>query len=229
MDIYTAVIVEPRRHAALGFVLRNFLENLDTRWKIIVYHGNRNGEWLSEIIEKSLQEYTSRISLKNLGVDNLRTSSEYSKILTTRKFIEEIPTETFLVFQTDSMINPKYKNLIYKFIDYDYVGAPWPWDWLHVGNGGLSLRKRSTMLKILDLYGPYDGPYEDQFYSLHCGLVGGKKPERNEACEFSIEQIYNDYSFGMHKSWLHIATKVDDLCNQCEGLRTLIELQRELP
>lgn len=227
--MYTAIILEPRKHAALEFVLRNFLDNLDDRWKIIVYHGTKNREWLEEIIQNNLQQYASRISVKNLVVENLLTSSEYSKILTTRSFIEAIPTETFLVFQTDSMINPKYRNLIYKFMDYDYVGAPWPWEWLDVGNGGLSLRKRSTMLKILDAFGPYDGPYEDQFYSVHCKSVGGKKPTRDEAREFSIEQIYNDYSFGMHKSWLHIPNRVDDLCNQCEGLRTLIELQKDLP
>lgn len=227
--MYTAIIVEPRKHAALEFVLRNFLENLDDRWKVIVHHGNKNGEWLNEIIKNNLEKYHTRISVKNLEIDNLTNSSEYSKILTTRKFIEAIPTETFLVFQTDSMINPKYKHLLYKFIDYDYVGAPWPWDWLDVGNGGLSLRKRSTMLKIIDAFGPYNGLYEDQFYSINCKRVGGKKPTRDEAREFSIEQIYNECSFGMHKSWLHIPTRVDDLCNQCEGLRTLIELQKELP
>lgn len=37
---YTAVIVEPRKHhKALKYVLTNFLENLNSSWNIIVYHG----------------------------------------------------------------------------------------------------------------------------------------------------------------------------------------------
>ena len=30
---YTAIIVEPRKHIALEFVLNNFLENLNNDWK----------------------------------------------------------------------------------------------------------------------------------------------------------------------------------------------------
>ena len=36
---YTAVIVEPREHKALSFVLNNFLENLSDEWNIIIMHG----------------------------------------------------------------------------------------------------------------------------------------------------------------------------------------------
>ena len=33
---YTAIIVEPREHKALVFVLNNFCTNLDENWNIIV-------------------------------------------------------------------------------------------------------------------------------------------------------------------------------------------------
>lgn len=227
---YTAIIVEPRKHRALEFVLRNVLDNLDSKWSVQIYHGTENEIWLKRILEtKFKNEFengtASRISLKNLGVADLKSSHDYSKIFTTRSFMEGIPTETFLVFQTDSMINPAHRGLLEKFIDYDYVGAPWPWDWLKVGNGGFSLRKRSMMLKILDVFGPYTGSFEDQFYSKGCDILKAKKPTEEEAKEFSIEQIYHPYSFGQHKSWIHQPAKKEDLCNQCEGLETLIRLQ----
>lgn len=222
--MYTAVILEPRKHAALEFVIKNFLDNLDSRWKIIIYHGTENQEFVSKVAELS-----ERITIRNLGVANLENSKDYSAILTSRPFIEGIPTETFIVFQTDSMINLAHKDILYNFIDYDYVGAPWPWDWLHVGNGGLSLRKRSTCLKIIDQFGPYNGLYEDHFYSILIERVGGKKPTRDEARSFSIEQIYHPFSFGIHKAWLHQPKRVEELCAQCEGLDTLISLQKILP
>lgn len=223
---YTAIIVEPRKHMALGFVLNNILTNLNSEWGIQIHHGTRNSNWVEDLIISELGEFRERIELKNLGVENLENSQEYSKILTNRNFIEKIPTETFLVFQTDSMINPAYKDLWKKFEEYDYVGAPWPWEWLKVGNGGFSLRKKSVMLKIIDLFGPYTGLYEDHFYSHGCDRIGAKKPTVEQAKEFSIEQIYNPYSFGIHKAWLHQPTRVEELCKQCEGLETLIKLQK---
>lgn len=225
IEKYTAVIVEPRKHKALEFVLRNVLDNLDERWSIQVFHSSDNENWLKTILDQKFQKDLSRISSKCLHFSNLESSLEYNQILASREFTQLIPTETFLVFQTDSMINPAHKELIYKFIDYDYVGAPWPWNNLHVGNGGLSLRKRSTMLKIIDKYGPFRDLYEDQFFSVGCIKIGAKVPTREEAKEFSIEQVYHPYSFGMHKSWVHQPSRTADLCNQCEGLETLIRLQ----
>lgn len=222
---FTAIILEPRKHRALSFVVRNILTNLDSRWSVIIFHGTTNSEWVQELLKKDLDEFVSRITLKNLGVENLNNSMEYSKFLTNRDFIEMIPTETFLVFQTDSMINPAHKDLWLKFLDYDYVGAPWPWDWLKVGNGGFSLRKRSTALAIIDRFGPYKGKFEDHFYSQGCEKLGANKPSPEMAREFSIEQIYHPFSFGIHKAWVHQPTREEDLCKQCEGLKTLIELQ----
>jgi hypothetical protein len=54
-----------------------------------------------------------------------------------------------LIFQLDTLLSEQYKNNIYNFLDYDYVGAPWAFNH-KVGNGGLSLRKKSKMLEILN-------------------------------------------------------------------------------
>ena len=223
---YTAIIIEPRKHLALGFVLKNILTNLDSEWEIQIHHGTRNSSWVEDLVNSELSEFRERIKLENLGVENLQTSQDYSRILTDRKFIEKIPTETFLIFQTDSMINPAHKDLWKKYLEYDYVGAPWPWESLKIGNGGFSLRKKSTALTILDKFIHNDIVYEDQFYSQACLVIGAKIPTVDQAKEFSIEQVYNEYSFGIHKAWLHQPHRVEDLCKQCEGLETLISLQK---
>ena len=54
---YTAIIIEPIEHKALGFVLNNFLENLDDNWNIIIYHGNKNIEFVNTIIDTKLNKY----------------------------------------------------------------------------------------------------------------------------------------------------------------------------
>ena len=222
---YTALIIEPRKHRALEFVLRNVLDNLESTWSIQVFHGTENEVWVKSLIDAKFQADLPRITLKNLGLPNLETHQKYSDILTSRSFIENIPTETFIMFQTDSMINPANRDMLAQFMQYDYVGAPWPWDWLHVGNGGFSLRKRSVMLKIIDRLGQSPIEYEDQYFSMGCGIIKANVPTRDIATGFSIEQIYTPKSFAIHKAWLHIPHKLKELCEDCEGLETLISLQ----
>ena len=51
--MFTAVIVEPRLHKALELVLLNFNKNLDEQWSFLIFHGNNNKEFISNIIEKN--------------------------------------------------------------------------------------------------------------------------------------------------------------------------------
>lgn len=202
--MYTAIIVEPRQHKALGFVLQNFLENLSCDWKIILLHGNKNIDFIHEIINSKLNEYKSRITLTNLKVDNLKWI-EYSDLLKTKSFYDYIPTETFLIFQTDTLIFKQHKHLINQFLEYDYVGAPWgpgnPYRG-HLGNGGLSLRKKSKMLEIIEKedLSRNKNSIEDVFFSLP-QKVNIYKPSLEQAKLFSVEEVFNEISFGCHKPW----------------------------
>jgi hypothetical protein len=119
----TAVIVEPRQHRALPFVLRNFATNLPSEWSILVLHGADNEAWLKGLLapEGELAAIAPRIRLSSLGVADLPWN-EYNKMLKTPEFYEKhIPTERFLIFQVDSMICAPHKDLLAKFLDYDYV------------------------------------------------------------------------------------------------------------
>ena len=136
--MYTAIIVEPRKHKALSFVIKNFLANLpEEDWSFIIFHGNKNLDYVNNILENDITERDrTRITLINLHIDNL-TTCEYSDMFKLKDFYDHIPSETFLVFQTDTMIFEEHKHIIYDFLDYDYVGAPWS-HIQNVGNGGLS-------------------------------------------------------------------------------------------
>lgn len=223
---YTAVIIEPRNHKAFEFVLTNFLENLDEKWNIIIFHGNLNKEYLNNIINK-LEKHKKRITLINLKVDNL-IIEEYSRLLATDTFYNYIPTENFLVFQCDTMINSENKNSIYKFIDYDYIGAPWfSKDINHikynaVGNGGLSLRKKSKMLEIIRKC-PYKGEPEDDYFSYPCEEVKLNKPTFETAKKFSSETHLDKESFGLHKPWIYNDIKI--LNNLFPNIDILYNLQ----
>lgn len=226
---YTAVIIEPRKHKALSFVLNNFLTNLSNEWNIIIMHGNQNEEYVNNIINNDLSDSMNRITTLNLNVDNL-TINDYNNLLKDKNFYNNIPTEIFLIFQTDSIICEENKVLINLFLenDYDYVGAPWNIvienSTNQVGNGGLSLRKKSKMLEIIEKC-PNTGNNEDIYFSLPC--VDIYKPNFDQAKEFSIETVYNEKSFGVHKPWDHLnEIDLQKTKEKCKSLDKLIELNK---
>lgn len=226
---YTAIIVEPRQHKALELVLSNFTSNLDERWNFIIFHGTNNLDFIINILNNIIPEHKNRFTLINLNVENMSTN-DYNNLLYTRDFYNNIPTEIFLIFQTDTIICKKYKDYIYKFLDYDYVGAPWRVSLFGnstkiVGNGGLSLRKKSKMLEILDNC-THNYENEDMFFSKlisNCKYdVELKKPTIEDAMKFSVETIYNNETFGVHKPWGWIDSKND--MSFCEDYDKLVEL-----
>lgn len=214
---YTAIIVEPREHKALSFVLQNYAENLDKDWNFIFIYSTENESYVANIMQsENMQKHKSRFSLIHLGISNMKLS-DYNCLFYNESFYNFIPTETFLIFQTDSIILKENRDKLKHFLKYDYVGAPWPYTmgdlgYMKVGNGGLSLRKKSKMLELLKYkhyavdtefkqkYGKYIA--EDQFF---CGFwvkeVKIYKPYWEKAKEFSIESVFYDAPFGIHACW----------------------------
>ena len=223
--IYTAIIIEPRKHKAFEYVLTNFAENLDDRWNILIFHGTNNKIFIENIIEKSLQKHKHRFIFEDLNVDNL-TINDYNKLLYSRKFYDKIPTEIFLIFQTDTVICPKNKDLINKYLNYDYVGAPWKFLNGRVGNGGLSLRKKSKMIEILEKCESNKKINEDLFFSSPCNNIMINKPTTNNAKDFSIETIYSETNFGVHKPWVHLNNdEYHHLIDKCPEIDIVKNLQ----
>ena len=222
---YTAVIVEPREHKALYFVLNNFVENLSDNWNFIIFHGNKNTDYILNILKSPLlSKNINRIKLINLNVDNL-TIRDYNNLLVSKDFYNKIPTEVFLIFQTDSIICKENKNLINEFIKYDYVGAPLKAKL--VGNGGLSLRRKSKMLEILNNC-EYKNEPEDVYFSVACHKIYVNKPDYEKSKEFSVEAIYHPNSFGVHKLWHFLSKKeFNDKNKFCTGVFELSELNKK--
>jgi hypothetical protein len=208
---HTAIIIEPRKHKALWFVIDNALENLSNEWKIILFHGTKNEEYAKNI---AVQCNSPRLQLVGLPVENLNQRT-YSEVLSTPSVIYDyIDTEYFLIFQTDSLIIKKNKDKMNAFLEMniDYVGAPWlrteyspTKERDFIGNGGFSLRKTSTMKKIIELH-PYDPNgvwYEDLYFTTPFPDIQIKKPTYSMAKQFCVDEVYDDSSLAVHQPWVH--------------------------
>ena len=217
---YTAVIIEFRKHEALSYVLSNFLENMSNEWKFLIFHGNLNKDYVQTIIDEDLTEYRDKIKTIHLPYDNMNVH-EYSRLLTSETTVyDNIDTETFLIFQTDTIIIKKNKDLINQFLEYDYVGAPWSDG--TIGNGGLSLRKKSKMLEIMEKEDiERRNQPEDLFFSRSL-KVDLCKPSITEAARFSMENLFLcDNPFGCHKPWVY---NFKNFCEMHDEVKMLYNL-----
>jgi hypothetical protein len=213
---YTAILIEPRCHKAISFVLNNFLDNLWDEWGFIIFHGNKNQKFIEDIIANDLPEQNKKsIKLINMNIDNL-LRNEYNTLLKTKYIYNHIDTELFLIFQLDTLILKSNKHLIYDYLEYDYVGAPWGDG--KIGNGGLSLRKKSKMLEIIDKVDINFKQNEDEYYTRQ-EEVDLFVPNINKAKRFSVETQYYKSPFGVHncynyiskEEWIELSTTYPEL------------------
>ena len=194
MSGYTAVIVEPRRHPALEFVLTNFSTHLPKDWKILIFHGKDNEDTVYDILQR--RNDPTRF-LTPIVLDN-ETIESYHALLMSQAFYKLIPTETILMFNTDSMIVEP--NQLADFLTYDYVGAPWKSG--PMGKGGLSLRKKSKMLSVLSAVNPFT-VNENMYFSMQ-KVIPLKKPSFEDAQRFVVETAWHNAPFGIHAPWKHL-------------------------
>lgn len=114
---------------------------------------------------------------------NVKTLHDYNLLMTSLEFWQKLEKyKRVLIFQHDSGL---LRAGIERFYQWDYVGAPWPFQ-EHGGNGGLSLRNPKAMIKTINEVA-YNGWNEDVYFSNN--LKGNLAP-RSECIKFSVESEY---------------------------------------
>lgn len=148
-----------------------------------------------------------------LHINSITSPKDYSKFMVEdlHKFIK---TDFVMTVQMDGhIINPHFWKD--KFLEYDYIGAPWWWHKV-CGNGGFSLRSKkflelSSKLKYDHYHKKYDVCPEDEFLCLESfnrkffEKNGIKFADMETAIHFSFENPIDELpnhtikqSFGFH-------------------------------
>lgn len=154
--------------------------------------------------------------------ENFLSRATYSEMLLSEEFYQRFSSyEYMLIYQLDAFV---FSDQLSYFCSwgYDYIGAPWPRKmWVckkaSVGNGGFSLRKISSCIRVIKERdrieqitgeGALFARAEDNFFAA-CGILSGlsfRIPTISEALKFSVEwnvaKIYNklenNLPFGCH-------------------------------
>ena len=117
-----------------------------------------------ELAKKAIARSKRRIQFGGeLFIDHASINSvqAYSKFVL-QELHKYIKTEFVLIVQWDGwVINPSAWQD--RFLDYDYIGAVWPWhpEGLRVGNGGFSLRSKKLLELTADPRFVYKNKNED--------------------------------------------------------------------
>lgn len=227
------VIIEPREHPSLRYVLFNFHSMMPLEYDLYICHGPANGEFA----RKQASFLKNRTIYFNL-VDGVSSGREYNALFKSEKFWEQIDAEIILVFQTDSVLCSKSPYSIQDFVQYGYIGCSYanyfadnlPHYWklqnpegkkVHFfGVGGLSLRRKSFQLDCISKYKTgIESKYpEDVFFSfcLAYGENDSLRPENATVLQrFCNQWDLQQPSFGVHK--------VAEWLNQIKGIEANIE------
>ena len=199
MSNLAAVIVDTR-NISLFQIINEHLYYLPKDTKLYVF-SSENQRALQELLKCEFH------------VVSINSIADYNNLFTNREFWEKIEEENILIFQEDSRL---LCTGIEEFYEYDYVGASWGF-YPYVGNGGLSFRKKSAMLKIIDNINLWDKVNEDIYFSTGCKLMNLKLAPVEVANKFSVETQFHLGSMGYHAidKWL---TE-----EQCKKIRTQYE------
>jgi len=206
------LLIEPRNHFALEYTLKNALYHLGNGWAASLVHGNINKNYAS-FVSKSI----GNLQLIHMDMDNVDIP-RLNKMLTDTSFWETFANvEQLLFIQTDGLL---IHGRIEPFTKFDFIGAPWHrdnerWGKLTdvlkegVGNGGMSLRKPKSLIKVLQ---QYEGAgQEDLFYVLK--MFGDRRfnlPTRQVAYNFAREVPCDDLSQNeepmmVHAPWYYLS------------------------
>ncbi len=212
--------IEFREFPHSEYLIRNMVIKLPN-WAHTIVCGNKNFDAMKKLGES----ISHNINIVKLDIDNLDIV-EYSQLLMTKEFWKNFHGEKLLLYQEDSFL---FHNKIEQFLEYDWVGAPWPLNQdehidqqtYGVGNGGFSLRTKSKMIECIEkvnwkkdlLLQPMLKKYmknvhanlipEDVFFSkslLENNM--GKVAPRNVALEFSQETQKSENPLGGHNFYL---------------------------
>jgi ABC-type sulfate transport system substrate-binding protein len=184
------------------------------------------------------EKISPNINVIKTNYDNL-FPSDYSRFLSSNEFWSLLNGEKILIYQEDSLIF-KSDITIDEFMKWDYIGAPWTIynndNKAGVGNGGISLRSKSVMMKIMDTISIFDTKYntstteymnntmsnvppEDVYFSKNIeDLNIGSLADRKSAGRFSTESIYSKDCFAGHNFWLRDQNWRDRIHDLMSGL-----------
>ncbi|CAG8959377.1 hypothetical protein HYFRA_00001275 [Hymenoscyphus fraxineus] len=147
-----AVMVATGFRSNLIPLILHFSSVLGPSWPIIVYASVEDVGLFSTATALGRYILSGTVQIKTLPQTVfLSDEDSFSEFLTSKWIWEDLaPAEHVFLFRSDGMLCANAARSVEDYFEYDFVGAPAVDGKVVDYNGGLSLRKRSTILKVLE-------------------------------------------------------------------------------
>ena len=147
-----ALLIENRPYPFLAPLMLHFISVVPPDWRFRFMGSDESVASINESIAIRHQVDIGKLDLTYIPSNMSVASTEFiSRFLTNLWLYETVlqPAEWLLVFQSDSILCANSRQNLDDFLDYDWVGAPWNPSGRFGGNGGLSMRKVSSIIEVL--------------------------------------------------------------------------------
>ncbi|KAI0191454.1 hypothetical protein EV127DRAFT_511096 [Xylaria flabelliformis] len=232
-----AVIIEDRPLGNLIPVMLHFHSVLGPEWPIILYTSPSTASTLLRSAPFSRAISSSEIEIRHLPHDTTFDSHASVSAFLASPFLwtDLEPFVKILLFQADSILCAASSARVDDFLEYDLLGAPIDSRFGTGFNGGLSLRNRELVLRVLERWdfktdstaadAPREWRYEDQWFFARMKELGehgelGVKvnlPDQDTASRFAVETIWveGQMPLGFHQPQRWQGEHLGDIMEYC--------------
>jgi hypothetical protein len=220
----TVLLIEPRFKEEVKYILANTYNKLGNDWNYVFYCGKSfKSDW-----ENILPNF---IELRPLDNDNFESTRLYSDFCKKKELWESLYGDYVLTIQLDTWIMniDPYNISFFINLNKSFIGGNMDYNWLYFKNidlfqntrnfnGGLSLRKRLDMLKVIESYPPaitlddrtsFESEHEDVYFVYGCILLNLPIGDDENSSHFSLHTIYFDKYFGIHQPYDNIKKNIN--------------------
>lgn len=244
----TALIVEPGFYKHLPFVINDYHKKLDKQnWKIVFYCGRGlKNTWIDLLKNEDIE-------IRELNSISF-SCYEYWDFLKSKELWETLYGDYVLLFTLNSMIMNQEPHTIdfYMGLNKSYIGANQSYTWPELTRenihprynnfqGGLSLRKRLDMVKIIDTFGTDKSTQnsqslltdaDDVYFTIGCYKLGLSVGDDEICSHFSCHCLLKKNFFGANRLeagfYINLIQRYDTICDNIYLIKDVNELDNEI-
>ncbi|KAI8168632.1 Reticulocyte-binding protein 2-like protein a [Colletotrichum sp. SAR 10_70] len=197
-----ALIIEPRPLPHLVPQLLHMTSVVPPDWRFLFIGSNKSTVSISRSYGVKHQQIIGKLDLMVLPEPwSIESKEHIYRLLTDRRFYDEfLPgVEWILKFESDSILCSNSPTSLNEWLDWSWAGAPKTPDDRFSGNGGLSLRRVSSIKRVLQFQERYNNTEaEDEWYGKRLWVMQGEKVAHGKKGALAVEEVYMEKPMGYH-------------------------------
>ncbi|KAK2064200.1 hypothetical protein LY76DRAFT_612413 [Colletotrichum caudatum] len=197
-----ALIIEPRPIPHLVPQLLHMTSVVPPDWRFLFIGSKKSVVSVSRSYGIKHQQVIGKLDLMVLPEPwRIDTKEHVFRLLTDMRFYDEfLPgVEWILKFESDSILCSNSPKSLNEWLGWSWAGAPRSPDDRFSGNGGLSLRRVSSIKKVLQFQERYnDTEAEDEWFGKRLWVMKDEKVAHGNKGVLAVEDVYMEKPMGYH-------------------------------